>query len=232
MWLSRLTLDPRRREVQRDLADVHALHRRVMAAFPSGVAGEDPRRALGVLHRLDVSRTGAVLLLVQSSAPPAPWTEVLPPGYLFAGAADGGASVRDGAPILSSAVDGAVFAFRLRANPTKRIHRVEPGGRLQKGARVGLRALPEQLAWLRRKAEAHGFELPVDGAGVPVVVDQEHGTVFGRGRGLVFDGVTFEGRLAVRDAARFREALVDGIGSGKAFGFGLLTIARTGAAAR
>jgi CRISPR system Cascade subunit CasE len=38
--------------------------------------------------------------------------------------------------------------------------------------------------------------------------------------------VQFEGDLEVTDAAAFRAALAQGIGSGKAYGFGLLSIAR------
>jgi CRISPR system Cascade subunit CasE len=37
--------------------------------------------------------------------------------------------------------------------------------------------------------------------------------------------VVFEGRLRVTDAEAFRRALAAGIGSGKAFGFGLLSVA-------
>ncbi len=40
------------------------------------------------------------------------------------------------------------------------------------------------------------------------------------------DGVTFDGVLEVTDADKFREALRNGIGSGKAYGFGLMSVAR------
>jgi CRISPR system Cascade subunit CasE len=42
---------------------------------------------------------------------------------------------------------------------------------------------------------------------------------------VTFASVRFEGVLEVRDADRFREALANGIGPGKAYGFGLLSIA-------
>jgi CRISPR system Cascade subunit CasE len=38
--------------------------------------------------------------------------------------------------------------------------------------------------------------------------------------------VLFNGTLAVTDPERFRAALATGIGSGKAYGFGLLSVAR------
>ena len=43
---------------------------------------------------------------------------------------------------------------------------------------------------------------------------------------LTFGDVLFEGRLVVTDAEQFRETLCQGIGSGKAYGFGLLSVAR------
>lgn len=43
---------------------------------------------------------------------------------------------------------------------------------------------------------------------------------------LTFGDVLFEGRLIVTDAALFRRTLERGIGSGKAYGFGLLSVAR------
>ena len=44
---------------------------------------------------------------------------------------------------------------------------------------------------------------------------------------LTFGDVLFEGRLRVTDAALFRQTLEHGIGSGKAYGFGLLSVARS-----
>ena len=45
------------------------------------------------------------------------------------------------------------------------------------------------------------------------------------GQRLSFGSVVFDGRLEVTDADSFREVLANGIGSGKAFGFGLLSVA-------
>jgi CRISPR system Cascade subunit CasE len=45
---------------------------------------------------------------------------------------------------------------------------------------------------------------------------------------LTFYGVTFEGRLEVVDTALFRAGLQAGMGSGKAYGYGLLSLAPGG----
>jgi CRISPR system Cascade subunit CasE len=45
------------------------------------------------------------------------------------------------------------------------------------------------------------------------------------GHGLTVVGVRFEGRLRILDLDRFRAAIATGIGPGKAYGCGLLSIA-------
>ncbi len=226
IWLTRITLDPRSREVQRDLADANGLHRTVMRGFPQ-MEGDDggARAHYGVLHRVDATRSGTLHLLVQSGCEPSPWAETLPSGYALAPADDGGVSVREAGAVLEAVEPGAQFRFRLRANPTRRLGKSSEGSRLGPGARVGLRTLPEQLDWLDRKAAQHGFELPRTADGRPMVTDRERRRVFGKGRKLVFEGVTFEGHLRVTDPERVREAILGGIGSGKSYGFGLLTLA-------
>ncbi len=46
------------------------------------------------------------------------------------------------------------------------------------------------------------------------------------GKPMTFGAVTFEGILEVTDAEKFRESLRQGIGTGKAYGFGLLSVAK------
>ncbi len=235
MYLSRLILNPRSRLVQRDLADCQALHRTVMAAFPP-VAGTSPRRALGVLYRLDTDlRAGRFILYVQSQVPP-DWSH-LPADYLLPPENDQPNPVcRAIGEVYARLQPGNVLAFRLCANPTRRILRqVGRDGRAWDGKRVELRREADQIAWLLRKAAQGGFEiLAVRAAPVPDVRLSLVGRVVGwrtaddgpEGRQrLTFYGVVFEGHLRIVDADRFRETLARGIGSGKAYGFGLLTLA-------
>jgi CRISPR system Cascade subunit CasE len=87
---------------------------------------------------------------------------------------------------------------------------------------------------LERKADAAGFKLRrvrSSAGSVPAVDVRPEANQLGwrysddgRKR-LQFGAVLFEGELSVSDAARFRQALASGIGSGKAYGFGLLSIA-------
>lgn len=221
MYLTVMRLDPHSPAVQRDLRDPQALHRTVMKAFPSILDPEQEARAYwGVLHRLEFERrTGRVLLYVQSRVAP-DWA-FLPADYLVA---DGlpNPAVKSVAEAYDRLAAGRVLRFRLRANPTRKIEtKSGPNGERRNGRRVPLAGLDAQVAWLARKAGEHGFELlqvTIAATGATELV-RSHAT------GRTFQGVLFEGRLVVRDPERFREALARGIGPGKAYGFGLLSVA-------
>lgn len=220
MYLTLLRLDPHSPNVQRDLRDPHHLHRTVMRAFPSVLDPEVEARAYwGVLHRLEMERrTGRLLLYVQSR---------MQPDWSFLGAEN---LIHDGLPnpavkpvghIYESLAADRALRFRLRANPTRKIAtKSGPQGEHRNGRRVPLLGVEAQVEWLSRKARDHGFELlqaTIAATGAAELV-RSHSA------GSTFQGVVFEGRMVVRDPALFREALVKGIGPGKAFGFGLLSV--------
>lgn len=229
MYLSRLVLNPRDPQVRRDLADCQELHRTLLRAFPDGIAGggAGARARCGLLFRIEHDpRTGEVRVLAQSQLEP-DW-ERLPAGYTRSTASK---SI-DG--FIAGLATGARLRFRLRANPTRRIARVQhPGDERLIGKRVELAREEDQLAWLARKGEVAGFRLLTVRARPNVVRVQAapEGKLVGRkgqedgGGRLTFGSVLFEGELEVTEAAAFRDALGRGIGSAKAYGFGLLSVA-------
>lgn len=209
MYLSRLILNPRSRAVQRDLASPYDLHRTVMSGFPENLGKHEER----VLYRLDQMDYGKqLLLLVQSQLAP-DWTR-LDSTYL--------ARISEDNPGIKQIelrlMTGQRLTFRLRANPTKRLCQNTNDS---KSKRVGLYAIDEQLQWLNRKAENGGFI-------VESVLPTQPYRADDRKRDLKFLSVQFDGILQVTDAAQFALSLASGIGSGKAFGFGLLSVARAG----
>lgn len=218
MYLSLLRLNPAAAAVQRDLRDPTDLHRTLMRAFPGVIDPEVKMRAYhGVLHRLEVDAArGQVLLYVQSGTEP-DWTQ-LPPGYVLAG---DGVRVKPVGEVYAGLKPGRVLRFRLRANPTRKIDtKSGPNGEKRNGRRVPVSGLDGQVDWLARKAEAFGFELlqaTIAAAGSGELVKSHRS-------GKTFQGVLFEGRLVVRDPGRFVESLARGIGPGKAFGYGLLSV--------
>jgi CRISPR system Cascade subunit CasE len=230
MYLSRLFLNPRSREVRRDLSDLRQLHRTVLAAFPQVNGDKAARAALGVLFRLERSRNG-VALYVQSVERPS-WDHLMA-GYLEPDWADPAADpIRDLDAAWAGLQCGQVLHFRLVANPTRKVDTksVEDGVR-RNGKRVPLRDAGAQLDWLSRQAVRCGFCVPsLPGSGhVLDVRVTPLGLGIGRegaGRTITVEAVQFDGRLEIVDLERFKHALAHGVGSAKAWGMGLLSIAR------
>ena len=212
MYLSRLLLNPRSRQVQRETADPYNLHKTLMQAF-------DPKRdQAGVLHRMEVdARTGTVMLLVQSQVAP-DWSflddkDYLLPADPFSGLAN--PAVKQVALPLHT---GQTLRFRLVANPTVKKKRE---GKAH-GNRVPLVREERQLAWLQGKGQQHGFQL------LQTTATAQAKQQSWRQRGqppLTLCTVQFDGRLQITDAARFTAAVQAGIGPAKAFGCGLLSLA-------
>lgn len=234
MYLSRLFLDTRVAGVRRDLGDCHALHRRVMTAFPPLGDVPDARARCGVLFRVEPQgRERTATLLVQSLTEPNWELAHLPVGYTTD-------AVRPLAADLASVAAGQVRTFRLRANATKwteESKRPDPTPH-----RVALVLPHEQLAWLARQGERGGFAPHTvevlgrdpDGGEVLVTLVADvrvtsdpwvQGHSWARtAPDLTLGAVRYEGRLRITDADRFRATLRDGVGRGKAFGFGLLSV--------
>ncbi|XWX05452.1 type I-E CRISPR-associated protein Cas6/Cse3/CasE [Aggregatilineales bacterium SYSU G02658] len=199
MYLSQLFLNPRLRAVQVDLANRYQLHRTVLSGFEGDSAVE-----ARVLYRLEWVLRQRPMLLVQSAVPP-DWqrsTRLTMASYLM--------SEPNVKPVELSITEGQVLRFRLYANPT-----VKRGGK-----RWALHTEDKQHAWLQRKAADHGFKvLDVALRDVKQIVGWHHQ------QHLTWHQVGYEGCLSVEDRALLLEAVQHGIGSAKAFGFGLLSLA-------
>jgi CRISPR system Cascade subunit CasE len=259
VYLSQLILNPRSRQVRQDLADCHELHRTILGGFGQAERerSSGAREQFGVLYRVEPdTRGGAVRVLVQSQAEP-DWTRLQRdlPDYLHT-PTDGRRNPQTKSIVaaLARIAVGQELVFRLRANPTRRVH---PNSTIETndlsrwgGKRVELRTEADWLDWIERKGYAGGFELPQVTASADPISPERYLEAFespasasqlpfdvrankdlkvnGRKGGqhrLTFGSVLFEGRLRVTDAALFRQTLEQGIGSGKAYGFGLLSIA-------
>ena len=216
MFLSKLLLNPRCRDAWRDLGAPYELHRTLARAFPTEL-GTDYRARHGVLFRIEPMAYAGdqPTVLVQSAREP-DWHE-LPEAYLQS------ARVNAFSPAFSA---GQFLLFRVVANPTKKV--TEPGQR--QGRRVALLDasptddLTPARSWLVRKGEQHGFR-------VAYTTTQDFWLGVSRGARVVKSalplyGVRFDGLLEVTDPVHLTEALKRGIGPAKAFGFGLLSVAR------
>lgn len=247
LFLSRLILDLDSRQVWSEMAQPYEMHRTLMRAFP-GVPPEEKikaREKFGVLFRADLDdRRNCVTVYVQSTIEPE-WSFLENHnGYLLTDADVPNPDFKDISEAYKRLRDGQVLSFRLRANPTKRIAKAIKGDSELKGKRVGLLREEEQVDWLIRKGRERekdkpgGFEIlmreVMDRNGeirqVPHVDVRREGKQNGFKREekgpTTHLAVRFDGLLRITDADAFRETLLHGIGSAKAFGFGLLSVAK------
>lgn len=236
-YLSRLILDPLRRPVRRDLGDAYQLHRTMLRAFPQAPDGVPAREHFGLLYRIEPYERQPNLLrvLVQSALAP-DWSK-LPEQYLGRSPDERpNPAVRTIDETYGQLVTGMQLIFRLRANPTRRIgaNNAEQGEQWR-GKRVELRREDEQLDWLARKGAVGGFRLlhvstqpavrAVQAANLEKVRGRKPARDNADAMQLRFGAVLFSGQLEITDRDAFVATLEHGIGSGKAFGFGLLSIA-------
>lgn len=199
MYLSRLVPNPRSSAVRRDLADPYDMHRTLLRAFT------DMERILWRVDRL----ANRPVVLVQTGVEPN-WDALREqyPDYLLRAA-----EMKTYEPSVST---GQVLRFRLRANPT-----VKKEG----GKRVGVGGEEGQADWLcRRKAERGGFQ--VDQGSLLITYEGLVMAHRDEANPMAFASVRFDGVLTVTDAGLMISAIERGIGSAKAFGFGLLSVAR------
>jgi CRISPR system Cascade subunit CasE len=181
-----------------------------MSGFPTPLpAGER------VLYRLDYQFNPVKLIVLVQSQSPSNWVGLERIGYLVQPAAS--------KSFFPTFMIGQLLQFRLVANPTKRLGKLSE----QNGQRVGLMREKDQKEWLKNKGLANGFQ-------IVAVTASKHNHPDGRKYDPKLKkwiqirqlGVRFDGILTVTDKERFLSALSNGIGSGKAMGFGLLSLAR------
>lgn len=217
MYLSRVALNPQRRSTMTALASPQKLHAAVESSFPPDL----PKNGRN-LWRLDKLGNALYLLVLSSEKPD--FTHVVEqfgwPG------SEQNWETKDYAQLTERIKAGQRWQFRLRANP---VHSVKEtvGSQAQEPAKRGKVfahvTVKQQEQWLLARAEKYGFKLP---EGSFQVVQQEVRQFRRQGKPVTLGIATFEGILEVIDSALFLEAMVSGIGRAKAYGCGLLTIAR------
>lgn len=251
IYLTKMILNPLSRRVYTEVGNPQELHKTISNGFPAIENQEDlpkhkrktPRNEYNILHRLDIDRhRGKAFLLVQSQHKP---------DWRFLDAADYADEIKtkEVGENYEAIENGRRLIFRLQANPTRRVaNRFEYQNEEKRDEfdkkfkdsknrrRISIYKEEEQIEWLAKQGENHGFQiadLKINPA-VRNVISAKEGKIEFKKRDekdshkkttLTYGSVVFEGVLKVTDADKFREALVNGIGQGKAYGFGLLSVA-------
>lgn len=207
-WLTRITPDTRIRDARLDLGDAAAMHRRLMSLFPDSL-GPQPRVQAGLLFRIDRDQQSQAIILAQSTT--APDLGRLPDGY-------GRRDHRSLTPMLEALTEGLTIRFRLTANASKRAWKGDD--RHTAGQVVPLGGADAEHWWRSRAEQHHGL-------GILELRTESQQPVRGRRSGhmITHAATRFDGVAVIRDPHALRTAVLSGVGRGKAYGCGLLSLA-------
>lgn len=205
MFLSRIPLDRYNRNTLRALSSPSIFHGAVESSF----TGERKRH----LWRIDCLDSQLYLLLLSDCEP-----ELSSFCSQF-GQEELSYETKSYDGLLGRIKTGDKWRFRLTANPTKSISNQKNGKR---GKILAHRTIDFQEKWLVEKSEKNGFSVTDNSF---EVVQSQWNRFYKKGsKEISLLSVTYEGILEVTDTDLFKNVLTNGIGRGKAYGMGLLTI--------
>lgn len=206
-YLTRIELDPYKKLTQLALKNANMIHGTIEKVF-----GNEAERKL---WRIDSLRGRRYLMIVSQTLPD--FTQLLMQ-FVPDGAKSQSKSYDD---FLESIEDGSRWNFKLCGVPLVcRKTEYNPNGK-----RFPLLKPEEQMEWLIKKGNLHGF-----------TVNPEHVRITDTGPAKLSKGagenhyefkirkVIFDGILTVTDPEKFRDAMVNGIGKERAFGGGMITV--------
>lgn len=243
MYLTQFPINTTRRESRSMLSNPYQMHAAIAGSFSQIEKAQADGR---VLWRVDRNKDGSVHLYIVSPTQPSlvgldeqiGWPDLMPQW-----------KTREYDMFLAKIASGEKYTFRLVANPvisrraltdingrSKRIPHLTTlqqaswliGEEAYKGE--GLSAPREASSIEESRAARCGFQIAEDLATKTplLVVSESRKAEFRKGLSktrISLATARFDGVLEVTDANRLRHALTHGIGHGKAFGCGLITIA-------
>jgi CRISPR system Cascade subunit CasE len=205
IWFSGFQVNP----YEHGIKDCYDWHQFVWQLFPDQSRNDRP-----FLFRLDKAEDTTRATLLSTVAPTPP--KALPDRPVHRWRSD---------QLPEDFFSHTHYRFDLRANATRRdASRDAYQGRERRHRRFVLTSIEEQRAWLVRNGESAGFTI-FENDLTWLEIDPREDFRFSRGgkKGLLI-GTRFRGALAVTDPILFRNAILQGIGRGRSFGFGLIMI--------
>lgn len=204
MYLAKIEMSLSEPAVRAALRDAQKMHRLVAGLY------QLPRQEAELVYR--VRTQGYTVALYLYAAQPINLDRLLP-GIRLTGE-------RDVSDWLASIREGQLWRFDLLTMPFKKVS----DGEGSNSRRRVLRTQEERLAWLARKAVQNGFVI-LDVQETPGEKESAVHTAEKGGR-LFLDAYQYSGTLRILDAERFRQAVRQGVGPGKAYGLGMLLLKR------
>ena len=210
MYLSKIDLDIRHPSVRQALRDVNDLHRNLMSGFGMIPSSSMARAEKDILFRLYTRRDAIYLLVTSAEKPDAKTLEKR-------GFYTDEARIRDISKLKELLISGRTLRFELLASPCKKVR-----GDGENSRRFFLEHPEERAEWLNRKGQQGGFQ---------IIRLEELGNridIYGHRQGVEIknSAVLFSGILCISDQETFWQSYTRGIGPGKAYGLGMLSLGR------
>jgi CRISPR system Cascade subunit CasE len=184
--------------------DSYAWHKRIWETFP-----DQPEASRHFLTRLDDTGQAFRLLILSQQEPIKPdWCPT---------------DEWKSKTIAASFYEHDHYKFSLLANPTRKIVvRGADGQRKKNGQRIAIVTREDLIGWIQRKGEQHGFTIDIASL---KTIPRPRQAFTKKGSTGTHSATEFIGTLTVTQHEPFLSAVQQGIGSAKAFGFGLLCLA-------
>jgi len=217
MYLSRIEVNQRRRETVRALSNPRVVHAAIEASFP--VCNHANKRTL---WRVEMLAERTYFLVLSGGKPD--FTHIVQQfGWPEA---EQRWQTKDYTSFIDRLTEGQQWHFRLCANPT---HSVVTGDR-SRGKVYGHVTVEQQKEWLLKRAANNGFNLCDCAFEITSRNIKKFRKAKDSGQGsfeVTINTAVFEGDLTITDKTRLTAALLNGIGKAKAYGCGLLTLAKS-----
>lgn len=204
MYLTRIKLNIQKRQTIKFLSSQQVIHAAIEGCFDES---EKTRK----LWRLDYYQGKPCILLLSQEKPK---LETL---LIQFGDESAPKEILDYEKVLNLVANGQQYKFRLTANP---VHSVKKEGQ-DRGKVLPHITIEQQNKWLADRSEKYGFKVTTGD-----IVERSRKRFIRNHKAVMFSMVTYEGFLEITDEKAFKQALVNGIGREKAYGCGLLTLAK------
>lgn len=202
MYFSKLTLDIKNPSVRQALGNCQDMHRNLMGAFM------ESRAEAGVLYRLIEERENISLYVLSKEEPQ--WEKLRGKGYDCYGK-------RDISLLKKYYKENDILHFDVLTFPARKIRGDEKNSR-----RVFLKNEDERKEWFLKQADKYGFGV------IEVHENSVQRQITGKKNGnhIWYSAVNFCGYLQITKAKIFWDSYMKGVGAGKAYGLGMMMLAK------
>lgn len=197
MYITRLKLTEKFTNYYK--GDMQKIHRFIQSLF------ECSREVSNTLYRIHETKDGIILYIQSATKPKKPKDEH---HYIE------NIKIVDATNLYNSIENGKIVSLLVQTSPYKKTT-----VNTSKKARIIYKKKDERIDWMKRKGRQNGFEIMTieESAGEDIRFEKE-------GKSVNYPSYRYNAIIRVTDEKAFKKLLCNGLGCGKAYGNGLVTI--------